>query len=104
LLEAEKQFRKVIGYTDLPCLAIAIERRLHLREPNPAGRDCRRYVTITPGPSSPKFQGDRGNLGAVGYLEAPIAERRAGGVWSPRVLRSRPMPSASSSIVIPGVR
>jgi hypothetical protein len=35
MLEAEKQFRKVIGYTDLPHLAVAIERRLHLPQPNP---------------------------------------------------------------------
>lgn len=35
MLEAEKQFRKVIGYTQLPQLAIAIERRLHLQQPNP---------------------------------------------------------------------
>jgi putative transposase len=34
MLEAEKQFRKVIGYTDLPRLAVAIERRLHLPQPN----------------------------------------------------------------------
>jgi hypothetical protein len=34
MLEAEKQFRKVIGYTQLPQLAIAIERRLHLHQPN----------------------------------------------------------------------
>jgi putative transposase len=33
MLEAEKQFRKVIGYTDLPRLAI--ERQLHLPQPNP---------------------------------------------------------------------
>jgi putative transposase len=33
MLEAEKQFRKVIGYTDLPRLAIAIEQRLHLPQP-----------------------------------------------------------------------
>jgi hypothetical protein len=32
MLEAEKQFRKVIGYTQLPQLAIAIERRLHLQQ------------------------------------------------------------------------
>ncbi len=31
MLEAEKQFRKVIGYLQLPQLAIAIERRLHLQ-------------------------------------------------------------------------
>jgi transposase-like protein len=35
MLEAEKQFRKVIGYTDLPRLAVAIERRLHLHQPDP---------------------------------------------------------------------
>jgi len=34
-LEAEKQFRKVIGYLDLPRLAVAIERQLHLPQPNP---------------------------------------------------------------------
>jgi hypothetical protein len=35
MLEAEKQFRKVIGYTELPRLAVAIERRPHLHQPNP---------------------------------------------------------------------
>jgi transposase-like protein len=35
MLEAEKQFRKVIGYTQLPQLAIGIERRLHLHQPTP---------------------------------------------------------------------
>ncbi len=35
MLEAEKQFRKVIGHTDLARLAVAIERRLHLQQPNP---------------------------------------------------------------------
>jgi transposase-like protein len=35
MLEAEKQFRKVIGYTDLPHLAIAIEHQLHLNQPKP---------------------------------------------------------------------
>jgi transposase-like protein len=34
--EAEKQFRKVIDYTDLPRLAIAIEHQLHLNQPKPA--------------------------------------------------------------------
>jgi putative transposase len=37
MLEAEKQFRKVIGYTQLPQLAITIERRLAaLPQPDPA--------------------------------------------------------------------
>jgi putative transposase len=35
MLEAEKQFRKGIGYTQLPPLAVAIERRLHLPQANP---------------------------------------------------------------------
>jgi transposase-like protein len=35
MLEAEKQFRKVIGYTALPQLAIAIEHRLHLQPTHP---------------------------------------------------------------------
>jgi putative transposase len=35
MLEAEKQFRKVIGYTQLPNLAVAIERRLHLQPSQP---------------------------------------------------------------------
>jgi hypothetical protein len=35
MLEAVKQFRKVIGYTQLPSLAVVIERRLHLHQPNP---------------------------------------------------------------------
>jgi transposase-like protein len=36
MLEAEKQFRNVIGYTQLPQLAIAIERRLDRSQPNTA--------------------------------------------------------------------
>ena len=36
MLEAEKQFRKVIGYLQLPSLAVAIERRLHLYQTNTA--------------------------------------------------------------------
>jgi hypothetical protein len=35
MLEAERQCRKVIGSTDLPRLAVAIERRLHLPQPHP---------------------------------------------------------------------
>ena len=63
MLEAEKQFRKVIGYAQLPQLAVVIERRL---QPSPAqhrhdpgGRDRSHCVTTTPGPPSPKFHGDR---------------------------------------------
>jgi putative transposase len=46
MLEAEKQFRKVIGYTDLPRLAIAIERGLHLHQPNPAMQEAPITVTV----------------------------------------------------------
>jgi putative transposase len=54
--EAEHQFRKVIGYTQLPQLAIAIERQLHLNQPSPNFHDERdnlyriaaSYVAFTP--------------------------------------------------------
>ena len=66
MLEAEKQFRKVIGYTAAPATR---DRDRTTTPPSPAqprhdpgGRDHSHYVTITPGPSSPKFHGDRGNL------------------------------------------
>jgi hypothetical protein len=45
MLEAEKQFRKVIGYTQLPQLAIAIERRLHLHQPHPTTEEAATPVT-----------------------------------------------------------
>ena len=35
MCEAEQQFRKVIGYTDLPRLAVAIEHQLLHQQPNP---------------------------------------------------------------------
>ena len=34
MLEAEQQFRKIIGYTDLAKLAIAVERDLTARRPS----------------------------------------------------------------------
>jgi transposase-like protein len=46
MLEAEKQFRKVIGYTQLPQLAVAIERRLHLPQPNHATTE-EAAITVT---------------------------------------------------------
>ena len=45
MLEAEKQFRKVIGYLQLPQLAIAIERRLHLQQ-HPTTEEARTAVTM----------------------------------------------------------
>ena len=53
MLEAEKQFRRIIGYTDLANLAVAIERdlaRTTVPVPNPGGRYPRPRLTITPGP------------------------------------------------------
>jgi hypothetical protein len=35
MLEAEQQFRRVIGHADLAKLAIAVERELILHQPNP---------------------------------------------------------------------
>jgi putative transposase len=46
MLEAEQQFRKVIGYTDLPRLAVAIERQLHLHQPNHITREAATAVTV----------------------------------------------------------
>jgi hypothetical protein len=46
MLEAEKQFRKVIGFLQLPTLAIAIERRLHLPQPNPVTQEAANTVTM----------------------------------------------------------
>jgi putative transposase len=46
MLEAERQFRKVIGYTQLPQLAIAIERRLHLQVTNPTPSE-EAAITVT---------------------------------------------------------
>ena len=47
MLEAEKQFRKVIGYTQLPQLAVAIERRLHRQQANHAAtQEARIAVTM----------------------------------------------------------
>jgi putative transposase len=47
MLEAEKQFRKVIGYTQLPALAVAIERRLHLQPTQPTTtREAAITVTV----------------------------------------------------------
>ena len=47
MLEAEQQLRKVIGYTQLPQLAVAIERRLHLPQPNhPTNQETAIAVTM----------------------------------------------------------
>jgi transposase-like protein len=46
MLEAEKQFRKVVGYTQLPSLAVAIERRLHLPQPNTTTQEAAIAVTV----------------------------------------------------------
>jgi putative transposase len=38
MLEAEKQFRRIIGYRDLAKLATAVERQVSLPSPTDAGR------------------------------------------------------------------
>jgi hypothetical protein len=35
MLEAERQFRRIIGYSDLAKLAVTVERELTPPEPNP---------------------------------------------------------------------
>jgi hypothetical protein len=58
MLEAEQQFRKIIGYSDLAKLAIAVERDLTAQR-NGTHHDLRgdryarhRLTNITPGPPS----------------------------------------------------
>ena len=68
MLEAEQQFRKIIGYRDLAKLAIA--RRARPRRPTrhathhdpPGGRYARHRLTITPGTAVTKFHDGRDNL------------------------------------------
>jgi hypothetical protein len=76
MLEAERQFRKIIGYRDLATLVIAIERDTRqtpsLRRslhPDQGGRYRPHRLTITPGPP-PKIHGVRDILpsGAVRCL------------------------------------
>ena len=47
MLEAEKQFRKVIGYTQLPQLAVAIEHDLTRRR-NAAMKELTTAFTVQP--------------------------------------------------------
>ena len=47
MLEAEKQFRRVIGYTQLPHLAVAIERRLHLHQPTTVTTQEEAAIAVT---------------------------------------------------------
>ena len=45
MLEAEQQFRKVIGYRDLAKLAIAVERDLTATVPSPTAEEAATLVT-----------------------------------------------------------
>jgi hypothetical protein len=47
MLEAERQFRRVIGYRDLGKLAIAVEREVNpAPPPSPLWREVREPVTV----------------------------------------------------------
>jgi hypothetical protein len=39
MLEAEQQFRRVVGHTDRAKLAVAVEREVTLPQPNPVQTD-----------------------------------------------------------------
>jgi hypothetical protein len=60
MLEAEHQFRRIIGYRGLAKLSVAIEQDLDRRRqpitnrshPDRGGRYARERLTITPGPPS----------------------------------------------------
>ena len=65
MLEAERQFRKIIGYRDLATLVIAIERdhdrRRHATplHPDPGGRYRRQRCNHHTGTAATKIHGDR---------------------------------------------
>jgi hypothetical protein len=47
MLQAEQQFRRIIGYRDLTKLVIAIERHTHAASPqNPERQEAREPVTV----------------------------------------------------------
>ena len=76
MLEAEQQFRKIIGYSDLAKLAIAVERDLAAQRDarshhdHPGGRYARHRLTIT-GTAVTKFHDGRDNLGPRRRVATP---------------------------------
>ena len=80
MLEAERQFRKIIGYRDLAKLVIAIERHTHLTatppRPHRGGRYPRHRLTITPGPPSRSSTTNGTSSPRRRAAEAATAERR----------------------------
>jgi hypothetical protein len=77
MLEAEQQFRKIVGYHDLATLVIAIERDLTARghtdttPPPQGGRYPRSDLTITPGPRrTSTTSGTSSGLVALAVLSA----------------------------------
>jgi hypothetical protein len=67
MLEAERQFRRIIGYRDLAKLAVAVEHEVTPPQPTTydrAGRCRHHQLTVTLGPS-PKFHGTRDILAEI---------------------------------------
>jgi hypothetical protein len=48
MLEAEQQFRRVVGHAEFAKLAIAIERELTLQQPHPEPTEGAEGTLITP--------------------------------------------------------
>ncbi len=46
MLEAERQFRRVIGYRDLARLAVTVEREVAASLPSPTRKEVREAVTV----------------------------------------------------------
>ena len=47
MLEAERQFRRIIGYRDLAKLAVAVEREVTLPQPNAVTTEEAAIVTVS---------------------------------------------------------
>ena len=85
MLEAERQFRKIIGYSELAKLAVAIERELTAETSprhQPRGERYRPHrLTITPGPPSRSSTTDGTSSGSAlpRLSRASAAANRTGG-------------------------
>ena len=83
MLEAERQFRRIIGYRDLAKLSVAIERDLDrhrqpMTDPTPTEEAARRdRLTITPGPP-PRSSTTSGTSSLRRHWEARRGARAAG--------------------------
>jgi hypothetical protein len=89
MLEAERQFRRIIGYRDLARLAVAIERDLNPTIPTPTRRllvssETDRHQSPN---AAKKFDGE-GDI----FEEGACPRRTSGSLHAPSLVKSRSVP------------